>query len=75
MWAKKNSYSDKITKGSQTYFLDINKTEKGHLFLKISESKKTYRGNENHRLMTFDEDLEAFVEALKKSPPKFTELK
>jgi len=71
----KDSYSDKITKGSQTYFLDINNTEKGHLFLKVSESKKTQCVNEHHRLMNFDENLEAFVEALTKLTTKFTEHK
>ncbi|MBE7510461.1 MAG: DUF3276 family protein [Bacteroidia bacterium] len=68
-------YSDKITKGSRTYFFDIKKSEKGDLYLKISESKKTESGYEHHRLMVFDEDLKDFVEALKKSLTKFKELK
>ena len=68
-------YSDKITKGSRTYFFDIKKSEKGDLYLKISESKKTGSGFEHHRLMVFDEDLKGFVEALKKSLTKFKELK
>ena len=34
-------YSDKITKGTRTYFFDIKKSENGDLYLKISESKKT----------------------------------
>ena len=44
-------------------------------FLKISESKKTLTGFEHHRLMVFDENLEDFVEAFKKSLTKFKELK
>lgn len=68
-------YSDKITKGSRTYFFDIKKSEKGDLYLKVSESKKTESGYEHHRLMVFDEDLKDFVEALKKSLTKFKELK
>ncbi len=68
-------YSDKITKGSRTYYFDIKKSEKGDLYLKISESKKTQSGYEHHRLMVFDEDLKDFVEALKKSLTKFKELK
>ena len=68
-------YSDKITKGSRTYFFDIKKSENGDLYLKISESKKTGSGFEHHRLMVFDEDLKDFVEALKKSLTKFKELK
>ena len=68
-------YSDKITKGTRTYFFDIKKSEKGDLYLKVSESKKTENGYEHHRLMVFDEDLKDFVEALKKSLTKFKELK
>lgn len=68
-------YSDKITKGSRTYFFDIKKSEGGDLYLKISESKKTASGFEHHRLMIFDEDLKDFVETLKKSLTKFKELK
>ena len=73
--AENEIYSDKITKGSRTYFFDIKKSEKGDLYLKISESKKTTSGFEHHRLMVFDEDLKDFVEALKKSLTKFKELK
>jgi len=68
-------YSNKITKGSRTYFFDIKKSGNGDLYLKISESKKTGSGFEHHRLMVFDEDLKDFVETLKKSLTKFKELK
>ncbi|MBM3454093.1 MAG: DUF3276 family protein [Bacteroidetes bacterium] len=68
-------YSDKITKDSRTYFFDIKKSEKGDLYLKISESKKTQSGYEHNRLMVFDEDLKYFIEALKKSLTKFKEPK
>jgi len=71
----KEIYSDKITKGNRTYFFDIKKSEKGDLYLKISESKKTGVGFEHHRLIVFDEDLKDFVETLKKSLTKFKELK
>ena len=68
-------YSDKITKGSRTYFFDIKKSEKEEFYLKISESKKTASGFEHHRLMIFDEDLKDFVEAFKKSLSALKELK
>ena len=68
-------YSDKITKGSRTYFFDIKISENCDLYLKISESKKTGNSFEHHRLMIFDEDLKDFVEALKKLLTKFKELK
>ena len=68
-------YSDKVVKGSRTYFFDINRSRSGDLYLKISESKKTDSGFEHHRLMVFDEDLKDFVDALRKSLTKFKELK
>jgi hypothetical protein len=66
-------YSDRITKGSRTYFFDIKKSKNGNLYLKISENKRSENGFEHHRLMVFDEDLKDFVEALKKSLIKFEE--
>lgn len=67
-------YSDKITKGSRTYFFDIKRSEKDDLYLIISESKKTQSGYEHHRLMVFDENFDDFVAALKKSLTKFKHL-
>lgn len=71
----KEIYSNKITKGNRTYYFDINESEKGDLYLKISESKKTISGFEHHRLIIFYEDLKEFVEIFKKSLTKFKELK
>jgi len=68
-------YSNKITKGSRTYFFDIKRSENSGLYLKISESKKTENGFERHCLMVFDEDMDNFVEAFKNSLTKFKELK
>lgn len=71
----KEIHSEKITKGSRTYFFDIKKSEKDDLYLKISESKKTGSGFEHHQLLIFDEDLKDFIETLKKTLTKFKELK
>jgi DNA-directed RNA polymerase specialized sigma24 family protein len=68
-------YSDKITKGRRTYFFDINKSEKGDLYLKVSESKKTENGFEHHRLIVFEEDIKDFSEAFEKALTKFKEIK
>lgn len=70
----KEIYSDKITKGKRTYFFDINKSEKGDLFLKISESKKTENGFEHFRVMVFEEDINDFSETLKRALTKFKSL-
>lgn len=68
-------YSDKLTKGRRTYFFDINKSEKGDFYLKVSESKKTENGFEHHRLIVFDEDIKDFSEAFERALTKFKELK
>ncbi len=71
----KEIFSHKITKGNRTYFFDINKSEKGDLYLKISESKKTNVGFEHYGLIVFDENLKDFEEAFRKALRKFQELK
>lgn len=71
----KEIYSDKLTKGRRTYYFDINRSEKGDLYLKVSESKKTSSGFEHHRLMVFEEDIKDFVEIFRKVLAKFKELK
>ena len=70
----KEIYSEKITKGKRTYFFDINKSEKGDLFLKISESKKTENGFEHFRVMVFEEDINDFSETLQRALKKFKSL-
>lgn len=72
---KNEIYTNKIIKGSRTYFFDIKKSENGDLYLKISENKKSQNGYEHYRLMVFEEDLKDFVEAFEKSLSKFKELK
>lgn len=71
----KEIYNNKIAKGSRTYFFDIKQSEKGDLYLVISESKRTASGFDRQRVMVFDEDLKDFVETLKKSLLKFKKLK
>lgn len=67
--------SDKITKDRRTYFFDINKSEQGDLYLKVSENKKTEIGFEHHRLIVFEEDIKDFSEVFQKTLTKFKELK
>lgn len=71
----KEIYSDKITKGKRTYFFDINESEQGDLYLKVSESKKIDNGFEHHRLIVFEEDIKDFKEVLLKTLTKFKKLK
>jgi hypothetical protein len=64
-------YTDKITKGSHTYFFDVKKNKYGDLYLKISERK----GNDYYRLMVFDEDVDDFVSALDRLLTEFQEIR
>ncbi|MGE0635102.1 MAG: DUF3276 family protein [Bacteroidia bacterium] len=68
-------YSDKIIKGKRTYFFDINKSEQGHFYLKITESKKGETGFERHNLLLFEEDIKDFAALFVKTLEKFKELK
>ena len=73
--SNKEIYSNKISKGSRTYFFDIKKSEEGDFYLKISESKKSLDEFDHHRLMIFDDDINDFVETLKKILTKLKEFK
>jgi hypothetical protein len=72
---KNEIYTDKLTKGKRTYFFDINTSEQGDLYLKVSESKKTEDGFEHHRLIVFEEDFKDFADIFQKALIKFKELK
>ncbi|MDO8898779.1 MAG: DUF3276 family protein [Bacteroidales bacterium] len=72
---KNEIYTDKLTKGKRTYFFDINTSEQGDLYLKVSESKKTEDGFEHHRLLVFEEDFKDFADIFQKALIKFKELK
>lgn len=71
----KEIYTDKLTKGKRTYFFDINKSEQGDLYLKITESKKTEDGFERHHIILFDEDINDFAALFGKTLVKLNELK
>ena len=64
-------YSEKLTKGSHTYFFDVKKNKFGDLYLKISERK----GNDYYRLMVFDEDVDDFADALERLLSKLQEVR
>jgi hypothetical protein len=64
-------YSEKLTKGSHTYFFDVKKNKFGDLYLKISERK----GDNYYRLMVFDEDVDDFTDALDRLLNKFQDVR
>ena len=68
-------YSDKITRGSRTYFFDIKESVQGDLYLKISESKNTATGFDHQNIVVFDENIEDFEAILIKTLSKLRTLK
>ncbi|WP_134089828.1 DUF3276 family protein [Olivibacter sp. XZL3] len=63
-------FSEKITKGSRTYFFDVKSTEGGDLYLSISESKRTDEGFERNRILVFEEDFNDFKAAFNRVAKK-----
>ena len=59
-------YSDTLRKGNRTYFFDIKQTEKGDLYLKVSEQKQVGESLERYRIMIFEEDFEDFEKSFTK---------
>lgn len=65
---RKELFSEKVSAGSRTYFLDVKESAKGIKYLVISESRqgggKSY---ERNRIMIFREHLGAFNEGFNKA--------
>ena len=63
---RKELYSEKVVARNRTYYLDVKAGRDGARYLVICEAKKTNEGHERARVMIFEENLEAFAEALDK---------
>lgn len=61
---KKELFTEKVTAGSRTYFFDVKESKDGTRYLVISESRQKVS---HHRLMIFQEHLEAFNEGYGKA--------
>lgn len=53
-------YSEKISAGRRTYFLDIKQTTEGSKYLKITETKKVGDSFERNNILLFEEDISKF---------------
>jgi len=61
-------FSEKISAGKRTYFLDVKKSREGVQYLTISESKRKEDGKYEHlRVIVFEENIPAFLEALNRA--------
>ena len=59
--------SEKVTAGSRTYYFDVKQSQAGTRYLVISESKAVDADFEHHRVMIFEENIEAFLAGLDKT--------
>lgn len=67
----KTPHSDKVAAGGRTYFFDVKVTRDGTLYLCITETRSTGGEHERHRVMVFQEHMEAFHDAYLKAAKLF----
>lgn len=61
-------FSSRTLTERRTYFFNVKENRLGDIFLNIVESKKNSETNfERHSLIVFNEDLDNFLEGLKKA--------
>jgi len=53
-------FSEKVSAGSRSYFFDVKQGKDGVRYLVISESRPKEAEQGHHRVMIFEENLEAF---------------
>ena len=58
-------YSEKVSAGKRTYFLDVKENHQGTQILKITESRKNSGEFIRSNIMIFQEDFEKIFDALK----------
>jgi hypothetical protein len=63
----KDIFKERASFGNKTYFFDVKESVKGTKFLVINESRKVGDKNEYSKIMLFENQLEAFTDALRKA--------
>lgn len=64
---KESLHKEIVRSGNLTYFLDVKESEKGTIYLRISESRKKDEGYEYSSIFIFEKSLESFAEAVQKA--------
>lgn len=70
----KDLFTDKVTKGNRTYLYAVKQSEKGDLYLTVTESKKTEKGFEKYRIFIFEEDLKDVQKVFNRAARKLAQL-
>jgi len=67
-------FSSRAITERRTYFFNVKENRHGDIFLNIVESKKSSETDfERHSLIVFNEDLDNFLQGLKKATDFITE--
>lgn len=64
---RKEIFSQKVRAGNRTYFFDVKQSKEKTQYLVISESKSKGTKFEHHRVMIFEEDIDAFIAGFEKT--------
>ena len=60
-------FSEKVVTSRRTYYFDVKETKDGTKYLGIGELTQVGSDLERHRVMVFEESLDAFMEGLDKA--------
>jgi len=64
---RKELFSEKVSAGSRAYFFDVKQSKEGTRYVVISESRQLDGDYEHHRVMIFEESLDAFCTGFEKA--------
>ena len=67
----KTLHTEKIAAESRTYFFDVKESRDGTRYLCITETRSTGSEHERHRVMVFQEHMEAFHDGYLKAAELF----
>lgn len=62
----KTLFTEKVSAGKRTYFLDVKENHQGTQIFKLTESRKNNGEFIRHSIMVFQEDFDKIFEALEK---------
>ena len=60
-------FTEKISAGRRTYFIDVKESKDRQKYLIIRESDSLNPGQQKNRVMIFEENFQTFAEGLKKA--------
>ncbi len=60
-------FSEKVVTSRRTYYFDVKETREGATYLVIGELTQVGSELERHRVMVFEESVEAFMEGIEKA--------